>query len=178
MAASLTRRSFVLSALAAPALAACGQTTGTDTGSTKPASGPPADITYQTFFPQQRLDIMEPGFKVFREQNPNVKLNVVFDSDHRNKLNTQIAADSGPDLFIHDVWSTAKYVDAGAVLDMTSRLKVDKIDLNRDYYHIGVETWCGKTYAFPFYITSMLLAYNKELLKKYGAPDPWDKYPG
>ena len=178
MAATVTRRAFVFSASVVPALAACGQAAGTDTGSTKPASGPPAEVTYQTFFPQQRLDIMEPGFKVFREQNPNIKLNVVFDADHRNKLNTQIAADSGPDLFIHDVWSTAKYVDAGAVLDMTSRLKVDKIDLNRDYWHIGVETWCGKTYAFPFYVTSMLLAYNKDLLRKYGAPDPWDKYQG
>ena len=178
-----TRRAMVLAGgggVAAMALAACGQQAGsTDGGGSKPgASVAPADITYQTFFPQQRLDIMEPGFKVFREQNPNVKLNVVFDADHRNKLNTQIAADSGPDLFIHDVWSTAKYVDSGALLDMTGRLKVDKIDLNRDYYHIGVETWCGKTYAFPFYVTSMLLAYNKDLLKKYGAPDPWERWNG
>jgi multiple sugar transport system substrate-binding protein len=158
----------------------CGQGAGSTTpgGGSRPAAGPPAEITYQTFFPQQRLDIMEPGFQVFREQHPNIKLNVVFDADHRNKLNTQIAADSGPDLFIHDVWSTAKYVDAGALLDLTGRLKVDKVDLARDYYLIGVETWCGKTYAMPFYVTSMLLAYNKDLLRKYGAPDPWEKWNG
>lgn len=179
MPAPVTRRAFVFTAVAASTLAACGQSAGSGSAQPgKPASAVPADITYQTFFPQQRLDIMEPGFKVFREQNPTIKLNVVFDSDHRNKLNTQIAADSGPDLFIHDVWSTAKYVDSGALLDLTGRLKVDKIDLNRDYWHIGVETWCGKTFAFPFYVTSMLLAYNKDLLKKYGAPDPWDKYQG
>ena len=179
-----TRRTFLgtgiagLSGASALMLGACGQESGAG-GSQKPAaSAAPADITYQTFFPQQRLDIMEPGFKVFREQNPNVKLNVLFDADHRNKLNTQIAADTAPDLFIHDVWSTAKYVDAGVLLDLTPRLKVDKIDLGRDYYQIGVETWCGKTYAMPFYVTSMLLAYNKDLLRKFGAPDPWEKWNG
>ena len=121
---------------------------------------------------------MAPGFQVFKERNPNVKLNVLYDADHRNKLNTQIAADSAPDLFIHDVWSTAKYVDANAIADLTGRMKTDKIDLARDYYFVGVEQWCGKTYAFPFYVTSMLLAYNKSLLQKYGVADPWDKYNG
>jgi multiple sugar transport system substrate-binding protein len=177
-----TRRDVLLggaAGTAALALAACGQEASGTAGGAKPAAGgAPASLTYQTFFPQQRLDIMEPGFKVFREQNPNIKLDVVFDADHRNKLNTQIAADSAPDLFIHDVWSTAKYVDAGALLDLTGRLKTDKIDLNKDYYHIGVETWCGKTFAMPFYVTSMLLAYNKDLLKKYGAPDPWERWNG
>lgn len=144
----------------------------------KPTSSAPADITYQTFFPQDRLDLMAPAFQVFREKNPNIKLNIVYDADHRNKLNTQIAADSAPDLFIHDVWSTAKYVDAGALMDFTDRLKLDKIDLASTYYLIGVEQWCGKTYAIPFYVTSMLLAYNKDLLKKYGAPDPWEKFNG
>jgi multiple sugar transport system substrate-binding protein len=167
----------ILGGLAAACGVGGGSTPGAD-GAQPRANAAPSEITYQTFFPQQRLDIMEPGFKVFREQNPNVKLNVVFDADHRNKLNTQIAADSGPDLFIHDVWSTARYVDAGAVMDMTARLKVDKIDLARDYYLIGVEQWCGKTFAYPFYITSMLLAYNKDLLRKYGAPDPWDRFNG
>jgi multiple sugar transport system substrate-binding protein len=158
--------------------AACGAGSGGSGGAGQPSGGPPVEITYQTFFPQQRLDIMAPGFDVFRQQHPNVKLNVVYDADHRNKLNTQIAADSAPDTFIHDVWSTAKYVDAGAVMDLTTRLKTDKIDLAKDYYLIGVEQWCGKAYAYPFYVTSMLLAYNKDLLKKFGAPDPWDKYQG
>src|SRR6266542_5260904 len=141
MPASATRRSVVLTAIVSPILAACGQTAGPGTTQSGARSAVPADITYQTFFPQQRLDIMEPGFRVFREQHPNVKLNVVFDADHRNKLNTQVAADSAPDTFIHDVWSTAKYVDAGAVLDLTPRLKTDKIDLAKDYYLIGVEQW-------------------------------------
>lgn len=176
------RRAVLLQGVAGAALslAACGQSgTSGQAGDLKPGpSGAPADITYQTFFPQQRLEIMEPAFRVFRERNPNVKLNVVFAGDHRDKLNTQIAADSAPDTFIHDVWSTAKYVDSGALLDLTARLKTDKIDLAKDYYLIGVEQWCGKTYAIPFYITGMLLAYNKSLLQKYGAPDPWDKYNG
>ncbi len=140
-ASGMTRRTVVLSGLSgvAAALAGCGQQTG-GSGEGKPAASlAPADITYQTFFPQQRLDIMEPGFRVFREQHPNIKLNVVFDADHRNKLNTQIAADSAPDTFIHDVWSTAKYVDANAIADLTGRMKADKIDVARDYYFVGVE---------------------------------------
>jgi multiple sugar transport system substrate-binding protein len=175
-----TRRTMLLTSVAGTAaLAACGQASDSGGGGAGPgASGPRAEITYQTFFPQQRLDLMAPAFRVFEERNPNIKLNVVFAGDHRDKLNTQIAADSAPDTFIHDVWSTAKYVDAGALMDLTNRLKTDKIDLARDYYFIGVEQWCGKTFAIPFYVTSMLLAYNKDLLKKFGAPDPWDRYNG
>jgi multiple sugar transport system substrate-binding protein len=160
------------------ALGACGQSGGGSPAESGGANKAPVDLTYQTFFPQQRLDIMAPGFQVFQEKNPNIKLNVVFDADHRNKLNTQIAADSAPDLFIHDVWSTAKYVDANAIADLTGRMKTDKLDLAKDYFTVGVEQWCGKTYAVPFYVTSMLLAYNKSLLQKYGIPDPWDKYQG
>src|SRR5262249_36350206 len=128
--------------------------------------------------PQQRLDIMAPAFDIFRQRNPNIKVNIVFDADHRNKLNTQIAADSPPDTFIHDVWSTSKYVDAGAILDLTGRFKTDKIDLAKDYYLIGVEQWCGKAYAVPFYVTSMLLAYNRTLLQKFAIADPWEKLQG
>ncbi|MGH2354160.1 MAG: ABC transporter substrate-binding protein [Chloroflexota bacterium] len=183
---TITRRAMFLAGAsgagltAALALGACGQSTSGGGGSgQQPASGgPPVEITYQTFFPQQRLDLMAPAFRVFEEQHPNIKLNVVYAADHRDKLNTQIVADSAPDSFIHDVWSTAKYVDAGALMDFTGRLKVDKIDLARDYYLIGVEQWCDKTYAIPFYVTSMLLAYNKNLLQKFGAPDPWQKYNG
>lgn len=169
--------SILASALAT---AGCGQSdrpAGDAPG--RPAAGsPPVEIVYQTFFPQQRLDLMAPAIRVFHERQPNVKVNVVTATDHREKLNTQIAADSAPDTFIHDVWSTAKYVDAGALMDLTGRLKTDKIDLARDYYLLGVEQWCAKTYAIPFYVTSMLLAYNKTLLQKYGAPDPWERYNG
>ena len=56
-------------------------------------------------------------------------------------------------------------------------MKTDKIDLARDYYFVGVGSG-GKTFAFPFYVTSMLLAYNKSLLQKWRVADPWDKYNG
>ena len=184
MPATITRRSLVLSTASTATvlvLAACGATptaTTSPSGAKPAAAGPMVELTYQTFFPQDRLDLMAPAFRVFEEKHPTIKLNVVYASDHRDKLNTQIAADSAPDSFIHDVWSTAKYVDAGALMDFTARLKTDKVDLARDYYLIGVEQWCGKTYAIPFYVTSMLLAYNKDLLKKFGAPDPWERYNG
>jgi multiple sugar transport system substrate-binding protein len=167
-----------MAGIAGLALAACSPGGAGSPAEGQGTSGAPVEITYQTFFPQQRLDVMAPGFQVFKEKNPNIKLNVLFDADHRNKLNTQMAADSAPDLFIHDVWSTAKYVDANAIADLSGRMKTDKIDLAKDYYFVGVEQWCGKTYAFPFYVTSMLLAYNKTLLQKFGIADPWDKYGG
>src|SRR5687767_10610428 len=136
-----TRRTVLLvgaSGAAALGLSACGQTSGgSDTGGRPAASGPPVEIVYQTFFAQQRLDVMAPAIRVFHEQNPNIKTNLVYDPDHRNKLNTQMAADSAPDTFIHDVWSTMKYVDAGALMDLTGRLKTDKVDLGRDYYTLG-----------------------------------------
>ena len=69
------------------------------------AAKAPVEITYQTFFPQQRLDLLAGSFKIFAEKNPSIKANVVFDADHRAKLATQMAADSAPDTFIHDVWS-------------------------------------------------------------------------
>ena len=138
----------------------------------------PVEITYQTFFAQQRLDIMAPGFQVFKERNPNVKLNVLFDADHRNKLNTQIAADSALDLFIHDVWSTAKYVDANAIADLTGRMKTDKIDLARDYYFVGVEQW-REDLRLPLlrhlHAAGLQQVFAPEVA---GVADPWDKYNG
>ena len=114
---------------------------------------------------------MAPGFQVFKERYPNVKLNVLYDADHRNKLNTQIAADSAPDLFIHDVWS-------GQVRRRQRHRRPHGSDEDgQDRPGPGLllrgRGWCGKTFAFPFYVTSMLLAYNKSLLQKWPAsPTP------
>jgi len=121
---------------------------------------------------------MAPAFKTFADQNPTIKVDVVYAADHRTKLATQMASGTAPDTFIHDVWSAAKYYDGGEILDLGARFKADKIDLAQQYSLIGIEQWCGKTFAVPFYVTSMLLAYNKDILQKYGAPDPWEKWNG
>ncbi len=37
------------------------------------AAKAPVEITYQTFFPQQRLDLLAGSFKIFAEKNPSIQ---------------------------------------------------------------------------------------------------------
>lgn len=173
------RRAFQAlgSGAAAGLLAACRSQPGGE--APKPeTSKAPVSIVYATFFPEDRNEIMRPGFEAFAERYPHIKFTIETPPDYRNKLRTLIATGSASDCFIHDVWSAAWYYDSGAIYDIGPFLRRDKIDLKRDYALIGIENWCGKTYGMPFYVTSMVLAYNKTLLKQYGAPDPWERWNG
>ncbi len=136
-------------------------------------------VRYQTFWAQYRTDILKQSIDQFTQQT-GVKVNVesIPGADYRTGLATTMAAGTAPDTFIADIWNAVKYYDAGLILDLSERVKADKIDLNADYGLIGLEQYCGKTMMLPFVLSPHGWYYNKTMLKEVGAKDPWDDLNG
>lgn len=112
----------------------------------------------------------------FEKENPNIKveLQVVPWANYFDKLNTDIASGTGPDMFQMPLQRFPTYVRTNALLDIAPFVKKDGIDLNK-YHKPTVEKYTvdGKLYSIPQYWASLAMIYNKDLLKKAG----YDSYP-
>lgn len=143
-----------------------------------PSGGAPTPLTFATWF-TVGTDPIVPLFSAFEQQhNVKIKYEVIPRAQIMTKFTALFAAGTAPDVQNGDNYSWSKFYDAGDILDITSYLKSDKIDLRNDYSLIGSEIWCGKTYGMPFQLGSRAVYYNKTLLHGAGLPDPWTDLKG
>ncbi|SHF78190.1 multiple sugar transport system substrate-binding protein [Caldanaerobius fijiensis DSM 17918] len=118
----------------------------------------------------------------FEKTHPNIKVNVVavpwdqFDP----KLQTMIAGGNPPDVTSH--WGSGgfmEYYNKGMLTDLTPLMKKNNFDpvsigipqKELDSYNVN-----GKQYGIPVYAYVSVLAYNQDLFKKAGLPNPPSSY--
>ncbi len=116
----------------------------------------------------QENDYYNIAIKMYKELYPNVKVNLEVSSgdyeEYAKKLNTQIMAGKGPDLFwmIGDVVDPYKIMESGALADLSSYFKNDPNfnidDFNKAVFYGGQMK--GKqyivplSYLMPFFLTT------------------------
>ncbi|MDD5368237.1 MAG: extracellular solute-binding protein [Anaerolineaceae bacterium] len=98
----------------------------------------------------------------FQTENPKLKVNVLaipFDQIF-NKWETEVAAGSGPDLFVAPNDSLGKEVRASLVQDLTGKLTADQLAA---YLPVAIQadTIDGKLWAVPESMKAVALFYNK-----------------
>ncbi|MER3406254.1 MAG: hypothetical protein C4289_14740, partial [Chloroflexota bacterium] len=148
---------------------------------TKPR-GEPVSIVYGTWYTTM-MDNLKPYFPHFEEKH-NVRLAFEITptgpgpEGFEAKLVSQLASGAGPDVMNAQNIVHVKLFDSDVFLDLADRLKRGKIDVKRDYAHMGLEFWCGKQYAMPFDMGTRAVYYNKTLFRQAGARDPWDDLKG
>jgi ABC-type glycerol-3-phosphate transport system substrate-binding protein len=170
-----TRRRLLPIATGALGLgAALGACAPAGSGQTGPvASRAPVTVEYWTFWNDERLAFVRPELPKLEAQTGYVRATLTPDATLRDKLRTVLAAGTPPDASIADVFSAALYFDNGSILDLKPALTRDKVNLRRDWVLTGYEDWCGKNFVFPLTGWSYAIAYNKDLFRKAGLPDPW-----
>lgn len=107
--------------------------------------------------------------KQYEEQNPHVKLTWVDlpQSASRQKLMAGIAAGAPPDLVNTSTEFALILAQYGAIAELTDQLKKDEIE--RYFPNLWSSTeYDGKVYAFPWYVTTKVIMYNKDLLAQAG----------
>jgi multiple sugar transport system substrate-binding protein len=179
-----SRRGFLRSAGVAGAAgaavlaAACGQPGATPAPGTRPSGGPPAQITFNTWYEVVTQPLV-PLIEEWGKEN-NVQVSVDISASNRDmaKYTAWYVAGTAPDVVNGENFSWSKFYNSDAILEIGSYLKRDKIDLTKQYALMGSEIWCGKTYAMPFDADPRAVYYNKTLLKQAGAKDPWDDLKG
>jgi len=122
---------------------------------------------------QQTLTDLEkdnPGLKIQLETTPY--------GDYQQKIATQIAANTAPDILYVEVNNFVELYMRNALEDLTPYVQKDKFDLS-DYYPTVLQrfTQGGGLYALPQDTAPMgLVYYNKAAFREAGVPYPKDDW--
>ncbi len=125
------------------------------------------DITLTVYGLWEAEDLLKPAFEEYKKIHPNVtiKYELQRSINYRSRLQTKIANNEGPDIFIiHNSW-LPMFLKTGLLAPMPSTL-LSYADFGKSFYPIVKDTMSsgGKVYALPRGIDGLALFYNTELL--------------
>lgn len=164
-------------------LAACGAATaGGKDARANAEAGPDGVVHLQKMAWGSALEreAIEKGLALFMEQQPRIKVEYLHQPDnYDDKLQALLAAGTAPDVFKVAGNLYADYIVAGALMDITDRIKKDALLGKADYFVQPFEqersTYKGKWYGIGSTAQEQVLYYNVEVLKQAGvAPPPVD----
>lgn len=95
---------------------------------------------------------------------------------YEDKLKTEFSAGTAPDVVWIPGASTADYASLGVIADLQPLVSADASFKLSDYYEAPVKELQnnGKLWGLPRDISTLVIYYNKDLLKAAGADDPAD----
>ncbi len=179
----LSRRDLIRGGLATaaavaflPLLAACQPVPGSPPGVSEPAG--PEDIEMLAFWwsdSPRDAKVLTDTFTAFEERNPGVK--ITFDDTgtaHLEKLMTNMAAGTPPDIFaVHTAWMV-QVAAAGQLVDWTPYAEADATANLDDYFpaQMGFYTYNNGLYALPYYSGPSCIWYNKNIFQEKGLKTP------
>lgn len=142
-------------------------------------------IKYMRWADPSELASTQELIDIFMRKNPDIKVELSTEAwgAYWNKLQTLLAANSGPDVFLLSVDYVVDFYKRGILLNLTPLIENDKtIDLN-DFFTPPFEVFTinGNLYALPRDINTIVLYYNKDLFDTYGVEYPninwtWDDF--
>lgn len=160
--------------------------TETTNPSTSEVTGKPKEITLKIAWwgNQTRTDRTLAVLKMFEEKNPGVKFEPEYYSwtDYWTKLAAEIAGGSTPDIIQHSYAYIKQYDDKGLLVDLKPYVDNGKLnlkDISQSEISGGIIN--NKLIALNLGSNSLCIAYDPELFKKAGVPEPtpswtWDDY--
>lgn len=167
--------------LAGAVLAACGSggkpsaspsTTGS--GGSGGSSHAPVTLTYMLWDPHQEVGYKQ-SIAAFEKKYPYIHVNVIQlgYSAYWQKLTTEIASGSPPDLFWDNLDYFPTFVKDGALLSVQPFIKKYHVNLSSYYSNLlPLFKYHSQYYAIPKDWDTVGLVYNKKMLAKAGLPAP------
>jgi multiple sugar transport system substrate-binding protein len=179
------KKLFLVSLVFVLWLSACNKTTS-------PTGGPTG--RKGDWFPKEQIELRwsfwansaewpfwSPGMESYSAKHPNVKFITETTpwGQYWNKLATQVAANSMPDITGMTTGTDRMFLANGSLLDLTPYMEEDSKDPNSgwktDDYWEGVfwgYTLNGKIYAIPYDMGPTGICLNIAIFEKYGVPLP------
>ncbi len=144
---------------------------------TAPEQSGPVTLTYWGLWEEDNL--IRPLINEYQKLNPNVNINYVRQSslNYRTRVQTQIRAGTGPDVFrIHNSW-------LGMFRGDLAPAPAEIFSLNEyqtTFYPVAVESFVqnNQIFAAPIEVDGLALFYNEDLLSGIGATPPktWQEF--
>jgi multiple sugar transport system substrate-binding protein len=143
---------------------------GSTAAATKAPSSDPVTLRYAIWNKDQAPSYQK-IVDAFMKENPNIKVEIQVTpwGNFWDKLFTEIAGGTAPDVFWGHLTRIQSLSEKGALMDISANLKKDNVDLTK-YSDAVVKAYTigDKTYAIPEQWTTLGIYYNKDLLKKAG----------
>lgn len=183
----LSRRGFLRGSLAGaaalsviPMLAAC-QVAAPTGGAAPAASGGPetAEMLAQWWSDSPRdAQVLINVFTAFEEQHEGVKITFddVGSADHLQKLMTNMAAGTPPDIFaVHVAWMV-QVAEAGQLVDWNPFAEAHPTANLDDFFpaQLGFYSYKNGLYAMPYYSGPSCIWYNEDIFREKGLKTPWE----
>ena len=153
----------------------------------KPAGQAAAALTFGAWADNPQIEILNDIVAAYEKARPNTKINKQFAgwTEYWQKLQTQIASNTAPDMLMMSVAYIGNFVAKGTVLNLDPYVAGQKLDLSK-YVPVDVSTWQfgpkarvggkGPLYALSFDASiNSSFFYNKTLFDKAKIPLPTDK---
>jgi multiple sugar transport system substrate-binding protein len=148
-------------------------------------------ISFMGWGSPQEVAVFQAMIAQFEAKYPGTKVDYVNvpSSDFNTKLQTMIGARQVPDVFYLQPENVMPWADNGILYDMTNFVASNNIFTESNiwakaldmYRYDGTKPGVGKIYGLPKDIGPFALAYNKDLFRAAGIPDPtrawtWDEF--
>ncbi len=146
---------------------------------TQATSAEKVELTFSVWGDPEELKVLQELADDFSKENPNIKITVtVADwTTYWDKLQTQLAAGTPPDVFAMDAPLYPDYQSRGVIMNLQPYIDKDKFDLT-DYYATALQ--CYKTpdgyYGLPRDVQPSVMYYNKDMFDAAGVAYPDDTW--
>ncbi|GGF28989.1 sugar ABC transporter substrate-binding protein [Subtercola lobariae] len=163
--------------VSALALTGCGRADSTaSTASAASVDNTPATGTVTLWAPDGDAAALDSVLAPFKAANPNVDVEVTLipSDDYTTKLQSAVAAGTGPDIAQLYTESQSQFISGSSFLPVPSGL-VDSSSFFPGSWQSGVIN--GTAYSVPWYAYTYDLVYRKDLAAQAGvsAPTTWDQ---
>lgn len=173
-----TLRLAVVLLLAAVGLASCGG----DGGGGGEVSG---EISFLVFGDPEELKAFRDVITAFKDEEPNLTVNVVEASDRDDllaRLSTSFAGGKPPDVFLLNYRFYGQFAARGVLEPLEGRVDDSDVFQQEDFYEPALDAFRfdGALTCLPQNISSLVVYYNRDLFQKAGVPEPeagwtWDQ---
>lgn len=171
---TLSRRSILASTAALSAAAAAGCSSGS-AGSPGASGSGPVTLRFTWWGNDLRNKLTTQVIELFQQQNQAIKISPEPGewSGYWDKLATQVAGGTAPDIIQHDESQIAAYATRNNLLDLTTQKSLDLSTMDAKVLDTGKVG--GKVYGAPVGIAIYSVAVNPAVLKAGGVATPDDK---
>lgn len=154
--------------LLAVLLTACG---GGDSGA----------VSFSVFGDPEELAAYEGLVAAFETQFPDIDIelrHVPGQSDYRQRLATEFAAGSPPDVFLLNYRRLAPFAADGGLEPLTDYLAGSDLIQEADFYPTTIAPfkWQGELWCIPQNVSSLVVYYNADLFAAAGVPLPTNEW--
>ncbi|MDR1558970.1 MAG: extracellular solute-binding protein [Clostridiales bacterium] len=191
-------KKFLLSALFPIILGACATTTnpsssqmpaaaGTEEPSASSQRNEPVNLEMYTWWTGADQEMCQAVFDAFNEERSAIKVTVNFIpyDNYSSKLNTSMAADKAPDIFLLQEYLANEWGEKGVSMDLNPLYAEAGQSPAEIYVDSALFTTNGKLWGVSPNMCTILMYYNKELLENAGIDAPtadaskpwtWEEY--